>query len=106
MHLRKVCPHCKTILHVRRAVCGCSHAFPSKRKAPNNTDEERVKRRKALESEQEKLCRKEQNLSSSIKEIRDSVFTNVKIVIKSCVGQTSHTVDRHVNQHKHLDLLQ
>ena len=61
MRLRKVCPHCKTILDVSWAVCGCRHAFPLKRKAPSNTDEERVKCRKALESEEEKLCRKEQD---------------------------------------------
>ena len=32
MHLRKVCPQCNTILHARRSVCGCGHAFPLKRK--------------------------------------------------------------------------
>ena len=31
--LRKVCPQCDTAVHARRAVCGCGHAFPSKRKA-------------------------------------------------------------------------
>ena len=29
----KVCPQCSTAVNVRRAVCGCGHAFPSKRKA-------------------------------------------------------------------------
>ena len=31
--LRKVCPQCSTTVHVRRAVCGCGYAFPSKRRA-------------------------------------------------------------------------
>ena len=31
--LRKVCPQCDASLHVKRAACGCGHAFPSKRKA-------------------------------------------------------------------------
>ena len=30
--LRKVCPHCSTVVHARRVLCGCGHAFPSKRK--------------------------------------------------------------------------
>ena len=33
----KACPQCSTAVNVRRAVCGCGHAFPSKRKAqPGN----------------------------------------------------------------------
>ena len=32
-NLRKVCPQCSTTVHVRRAVCGCGYAFPSKRRA-------------------------------------------------------------------------
>ena len=31
--LCSVCPQCSTAVNVRRAVCGCGHAFPSKRKA-------------------------------------------------------------------------
>ena len=31
--LRKVCPQYSTTAHVRRAVCGCGYAFPSKRRA-------------------------------------------------------------------------
>ena len=27
MRLRKICPQCNTISHVRRSVCGCGHAF-------------------------------------------------------------------------------
>ena len=33
MCLRKMCPKCGTIVHVKRAVCSCGHAFALKRKA-------------------------------------------------------------------------
>ena len=42
MRLRKVCPQCNTILHARRSVCGCGHAFPSKRKAQCIADKEKL----------------------------------------------------------------
>ena len=57
MHLRKLCPQCNTKVHVRRSVCGCGHAFPSKRKVrctADNEPEKLMKRRRALESEEEK----------------------------------------------------
>ena len=60
IRLRKVCPHCNTILHVRRAVCGCDHAFPSKKKACNDKMIA-VKHARALESQHEASLRKEQD---------------------------------------------
>ena len=33
MRLRKVCPQCSTVIHVRRSVCECGHAFTLKREA-------------------------------------------------------------------------
>ena len=36
--LRKVCPQCSTTVHVKRAVCGCGYAFPSKRKQKAQSD--------------------------------------------------------------------
>ena len=62
MRFKKVCPNCNTILHARKAVCVCGHAFASKRKAQKNVDKERLlakKRRRAFESEQDTLVRKE-----------------------------------------------
>ena len=56
--LRKVCPQCGTVLHVKRAVCGCGHAFP--RKAEYIAKREAMKRKRTLESENEKLASKEQ----------------------------------------------
>ena len=41
-----------TQVHVKRAVCGCGHAFASKRKAQCTTNES-VKRKRASESEKE-----------------------------------------------------
>ena len=36
--LRKVCPQCSTNVYVKRAVCECGYAFPSKHKArPEST---------------------------------------------------------------------
>ena len=52
LRLRKVCPLCNTLVHVKRAVCGCGHAFASKRKAQCTTNES-VKRKRASESEKE-----------------------------------------------------
>ena len=48
LRLRKVCPR-NTLVH---AVCGCGHAFASKRKAQCTTNES-VKRKRASESEKE-----------------------------------------------------
>ena len=31
--LRKVCPQCSTVIHARRSVCECGHAFTLKREA-------------------------------------------------------------------------
>ena len=59
--LRKVCPQCDTTLHVKRAVCGCRHTFPSKRKAQCTAKKEAMKCRRIVESQQEKLARKEQD---------------------------------------------
>ena len=58
LRLRKVCPRC-TIVHVKRAVCGCGHAFASKRKAQCTTNES-VKRKRASESEKESVEREEE----------------------------------------------
>ena len=33
MRLRKVCPQCSTVIHARRSVCECGHAFTLKREA-------------------------------------------------------------------------
>ena len=59
--LRKVCPQCDATLHVKRAVCGCGYAFPSKRKAQCIAKREAMKCRRTLESEQDELARKEQD---------------------------------------------
>ena len=48
----KVCPQCSTAVNVRRAVCGCGHAFPSKRKAqPGNEAQYNANKTNARASE-------------------------------------------------------
>ena len=49
MRLKKVCPHCNKIVHVRLALCDCGHAFASKSKPKSNVSRKIVmKTRRAL----------------------------------------------------------
>ena len=48
--LRKACPKCGTIVHVKRAVCNCSHAFALKRKARCCVGSEPDRKRKEKDS--------------------------------------------------------
>ena len=53
MRLRKVCPQCNTVVHVKRSCCGCGHVFTLKRKVQVSADKsmgKAVKRRRALET--------------------------------------------------------
>ena len=65
MRLRKVCPQCNTVVHVKRSVCDCGHAFASKKRKARCTavgePENTMKRRKALLSEEELLVTKERD---------------------------------------------
>ena len=72
---RKVCPRCNTLVHVKRAVCGCGHAFASKRKAQCTTNES-VKRKRASESEKEtdKVRRARRRAWLGILYIHDTCF--------------------------------
>ena len=65
MRLRKVCPQCNTVVHVKRSVCDCGHAFASIKRNARCTavwePENAMKRRKALLSEEELLVMKERD---------------------------------------------
>ena len=65
MRLRKVCPQCNTVVHVKRSVCNCGHAFTSKKmKAPCSAlgePENAMKCRKVLLSEEELLVTKQRD---------------------------------------------
>ena len=65
MRLRKLCPQCNTIVHVKRSVCDCGHAFASKKRKAQCTavwePENAMKHRKALLSEEELLVTKERD---------------------------------------------
>ena len=77
--LRKVCPQYDTTLHVKRAVCGCGHAFPSKRKVHYIAKREAMKCRRTLESEQDELARKEQDrICKGASETLEETFTRQK----------------------------
>ena len=60
MRLRKVCPECSTVIHTRRSVCECGHAFTLKREA-RITASSPAKRKRALESLEDTLRRQESN---------------------------------------------
>ena len=60
MRLRKVCPQCSTVIHARRSVCECGHAFTLKREA-RITASSPAKRKRALESN---FCNTLHNTSS------------------------------------------
>ena len=60
MRLRKVCPQCNTVVHVKRSCCGCGHVFTLKRKVQVSADKsmgKAVKRRRALETVEDTLRR-------------------------------------------------
>ena len=60
MRLRKVCPQCSTVIHAKRSICECGHAFTLKREARNTTSSP-TKRKRALESLEDTLRRQENN---------------------------------------------
>ena len=60
MRLIKVCPQCSTVIHTRRSICECGHAFTLKREA-RNTASTPTKCKRALESLEDTLRRQESN---------------------------------------------
>ena len=56
---RKTCPKCDTVVHVKRAACGCGHKFALKRKGCRSVENESVKRRRAVECEEVVMQRKD-----------------------------------------------
>ena len=64
MRLRKVCPQCNMVVHVKRSCCGCGHVFTLKRKVLVSADKsmgKAVKHRRALETVEDTLRRQAQN---------------------------------------------
>ena len=78
MRLRKVCPQCNTIVHVKRSVCDCGHGFASKKRKTQCTvvgePENAMKRSKALLSEEELLVRKETKSAKRVRELVSRVL--------------------------------
>ena len=71
MRLRKVCPQCSTVVHARRLICECGHAFTLKREA-HNTASSPAKRKRALESLEETLMRRQENNRIRMASMRSS----------------------------------
>ena len=85
VRLKKVCPQCSTVIHARRSICECGHAFTLKREAHNTTSSP-TKRKRALESledtfsetQEQTLERLEQN-RMRITSMRASETSDVKL---------------------------
>ena len=70
MRLRKVCPQCNTVVHVKRSCCGCGHVFTLKRKVQVSADKsmgKAVKRRRALETVEDTLRRQNRTRMASMR---------------------------------------
>ena len=81
MRLRKVCPQCNTVVHVKRSCCGCGHVFTLKTKVQVSADKsmgKAVKRRRALETVEDTLRRQAQNRTR----IAPRVCTLVLFILK------------------------
>ena len=68
MYLRKTCPKCDTVVHVKRAACGCGHKFALKRKGYRSVENESVKRRRAVECEEVVMQRKDKERVRKVRE--------------------------------------
>ena len=68
MYLRKTCPKCDTVVHVKRAACGCGHKFALKRKGRRSVENESVKRRRAVECEEVVMQRKDKERVRKVRE--------------------------------------
>ena len=77
MRLRMVCPQYSTVIHARRSVCECGHAFTLKREG-RITASSPVKRKRALESLEDTLRRQESN-RTRIASMRASETLHIKL---------------------------
>ena len=100
MRLKKVCPHCNKIVHVRLALCDCGHAFTFKRKAKSNVSNKIVmKSRRALKFDlRENQDNVNTKVSGKLEEASYSQETNTvqKVVLRThghilhCNGNSMH----------------
>ena len=68
MYLRKTCPKCDTVVHVKRAACGCGHKFALKRKGRRSVENESVKHKRAVECEEVVMQRKDKERVRKVRE--------------------------------------
>ena len=83
MRLRKVCPQCLTVIHVRRLACECGHAFTLKREA-RITASSPAKRKRALESLEDTLRRQENNRTCMASMRASETLPHVIIFVPHC----------------------
>ena len=50
MRLRKVCPQCNTVVHVKRSCCGCGHVVYLEKESADKSMGKAMKSRRALET--------------------------------------------------------
>ena len=84
LRLREVCPRCNTLVH---AVCGCGHAFASKRKAQCTTNES--ERASESEKETDKVRRAKRRAWLGILYIHDTCFPKNNNTALICHNQCS-----------------
>ena len=102
MRLRKVCPQCSTVVHVRRSVCECGHAFTLKQEA-RITASSPAKRKRALESLEDTLRRQESNrtrmASMRASETQEQTLDRLE-QNRTCMASMRASETLHVKLHK------
>ena len=83
MRLRKVCPQCSTVIHARRSVCECGHAFTLKREARIIVSSP-AKRKRALESLEDTLRRQESNRTRMASMRASETLPHIIIFVPHC----------------------
>ena len=84
MYLRKTCPKCDTVVHVKRAACGCGHKFALKRKGRRSVENESVKRRRAVECEEVVMQRKDKE---RVRKVRERAGEMPEKTLEATAGQ-------------------
>ena len=81
--LKKVCLQCDTTVHARRAVCVRGYTFPSKRKAQCIAKKEPMKRRRTLETDEEKFARTEQDVLRKQRTRAAETYDQISALLRS-----------------------
>ena len=77
-------PKCDTVVHVKRAACGCGHKFALKRKGRRSVENESVKRRRAVECEEVVMQRKDKE---RVRKVRERAGEMPEKTLEATAGQ-------------------